>query len=195
MIVTWQPELVHELAAEVIRLCDEDRFLAGGCTSNNLSFQHEDGQVAFDIRQVSDWFMCTDAHNDDTQFVKLNDLLIDVKKSRVALHILGPRKLEHELLGYHEAIRQKVVSSKNVRVLGSKLFDINHRGMDIDEVIGHVHLTIISQLSAIVDARALTLSRRYVLGEAMFAAYQNGIMPFGWDWDSESLWCLDPATI
>lgn len=47
--------------------------------------------------------------------------------------------------------------------------------------------------ASICEMRFLTLSRRVALTESLFFAYQQGLLPFGWDY--RVVWCLNPAKL
>jgi hypothetical protein len=189
------PLLIAALSDEVTDWCRSDKLLAGSTAGAVSAYTYDNRQITFDLRSVSDWFYSTDVRNTDTTFVDLAELTTGVEECCRSMHAFGPKSVKTSLYEYHETVRQLVVASANTYNVGKKMYGIDSRGMDLDKVVAHFQLTIIDHLSTVIDTRVLTLSKRYAPAEAIFTAYQQGLFPFGWDWDHDSLWCLDPSTI
>lgn len=192
MLLPAPMDLIDDLSNEVIECCRSGTFLAGAQQPDELFYAHEDGRVNLDIRNASDWFECTDIHNEDTKFVELMKLTKGIQTAQLAMYLYGPDRLDQAMIDVSDRIHGQVISSKNVTALGKRLFEMNSRGMDLEEVTGHLQSTILEELACIVAARMLTLRKIYVPGEAMFRAFQLGLLPFGWNYEEDSLWCLDP---
>ena len=64
---------------------------------------------------------------------------------------------------------------------------------DWEEALEHLRTTVSAHFSGIINMRAASLSTRHAPTEALFYAYQLGLLPFGWDW--EKLDCLSPSEI
>ena len=115
-------ELFDDLTNEVIEWCQSGKLLAGAPQSDELFYTHEDGRIDFDIRNVSDWFECTDIRNEDTNFVELMNLTKAIFSAQLAFYQFGPDRIDRAVMDISDRVHAPVIASEIVTALGRRLF-------------------------------------------------------------------------
>lgn len=166
--------------------------------SAQLNHEHlymfEGGEIPFRVVGSSFWYCDIDINNEDSRYVDLMDLTDEVEGAYRLIHQFGQWAFQDYITAQFETIRQEVIQNPSVVSLAKQLYTKHQiSATEWDERLEQIHTTILGHFAGIFYARAVSLSSRHAPMEALFYAYQQGLMPFGWDW--ESIICLDPNNL
>jgi uncharacterized protein YaaR (DUF327 family) len=164
---------------KICRLRDEEEFV---CENKNLVF----------------YFECISSKNSQTAYTEMDSRLIDYAEE---LTTTMDSYLTQE---FKNLIRDFISSITNITDNNRKTKDFSDyiiqegqsRGIltknDIPWYRRTIYVTVARQASAIVQMRTVTLSRRFIPLELILDAYKGGLYPFGWDFRTNTIYCLNP---
>lgn len=149
-----------------IRVCSAEQYVNDINTENNDSFCEDLDERM--LATMETWAYMFQEFSLDTELQVARD-----KQDKVG-----------EMLGSHNAIRllaEEVASQTDA--------------FPFDEIHNHVAGRVGVLCEQICAARVLTGGRRYGLTEALFKAFTDGLLPFGYDASSGSIVCLRPSAV
>lgn len=82
--------------------------------------------------------------------------------------------------------------SEAVTRLAQQIHIVDQSGKDGSEFRELIQKDMILHLETVMQCRALTLDRRYLVTELLLQSYQHGLFPIGWNWGCDTLFCLRP---
>lgn len=182
-----------ELSAEVFRVFQSEQFL-----SNHTSYSTRvacSGKKDVHIRIVSNeqYLQDIDIHNESSACVELDEgtiSSIELSFFNFSYHDMHDN-FQH---ASDEATRLSNLLMENdkLRVFATQ-FAATQSTIDPEELYSHIISRPILHGTAILYARVILMGRRYAILEAVLEAYKDGLLPFGWDLETDSILAIRPV--
>ncbi len=183
-------ELATPLLAEVVEWVQSGSILAGPQDDVD-AYTFSDGSIPLQVVDISEWHVDVDIDNEDSRYVDLIDLTREVEGAFRLIHQFGPEDFGDFTYQKYEAVQKSVVENDVVEAFARSVHESSDKkNATWEEDLEHMHSTVLSHFNGILRSRAVSLSKRHAPMEALFHAYQQGLLPFGWDW--ESIVCINP---
>jgi hypothetical protein len=185
-------EIATDLLEETTSWLSSDKLLAGLRDEvAELVYLHNWMKIPVKVVVANIWNAMTDPSKEDTVVHILDKELEEAQSIFFYVDNSSPEPMSALISGKNELVNQIALESQNVKKLGARMDDYRRKGAD-RPLLG-IQNSVNAHFAAINEMRFVTLSRRIALTEALFFAYKQGLLPFGWD--HESLWCLNPANL
>lgn len=144
--------------------------------------------IAVDCRYYID---SIDINNKDSSHVELNGIIDSISKSSVLFSSYAPieevEQLRRSIFESASAMASKATSVQELAVAASLKSDGRHSS---ELIRAHILNMVSTHFRAIVDARVITLSRRFPITEVLLDAYSCGAFPFGFTFEDNNVLCL-----
>jgi hypothetical protein len=189
--------IIQEYLDEIKTVMESNSFLSGTDKSSTVSIAYGDDssrQCQCKIKSLDVFFDCISTSNQVTAYTRLEEDIIEpVNCAYVYLSNYTSRQVEDYISNAIELITKSTAENPNMTLLldfisKGRIFSANK----LLSLHNHVVSAISRHIGVIIEARVLTFSKRIIPIELLLEAYRAGLYPFGWDFEDNSLFCLNP---
>jgi hypothetical protein len=175
---------------------ESESFLSGTNKPLTVSIAYGDDsrQCQCKIKSLDVFLDCISASNQVTAYTRLEEDIIEpVNCAYVYLSNYISKQVENYISNVRESITKSTAENPNMTLLldfisEGHIFSANK----LLSLHNHVVSAVSRHIGVIIEARVLTFSKRIIPIELLLEAYRVGLYPFGWDFDDNSLYCLNP---
>ncbi|MCY2990825.1 MAG: hypothetical protein NTY19_23550 [Planctomycetota bacterium] len=192
---TLDTNLATTLIDEVVEWARSDTLFVQKEMAGQLERQFGMEKISCVIKDGRDFLRAIDVTNEQTSYQELDEIIEQIESYYRTVDSFSPLDFSHSIIDKVSAACESVGKQSSVRQLAEAMTSIERRCGGIDEMSAHIATTVARHLSAVIYARALTLSRRYGPTEMVFLAYRKGLFPFGWSWENAEVLCVDPSRV
>lgn len=189
---------LNELIDEVCDFFTSDRLLQPMATEAPVSFPCFRKPIGMRVTSLKEFVADIDARNPKSACQELDEEILggtletmwfDLK----GFQIYGEFGVAREIIDrLYEDMRSNTRLVELTRRIAEEAFPYCSDTIDFDDLYGVVFGRPGVHADRIITARTIMMGRRYGITEALFEAYKNGLMPYGWDIHSYSLVCISP---
>jgi hypothetical protein len=170
------------LLQEVTELAKSEAFLSqqGSAIS---AYSYQDGEIGFKCGTAQDWYDGLEVENSDSDSATLREQLEEVSSCYRLVHQFGPERFEDFVAEHATKMQVSVEASPSFTSISQDIARSATVSCTLAEISNRLKHDVVSQLYAVIFARCLSLSKRHALTEAILCCYQQGGIPYGWDWE------------
>lgn len=129
----------------------------------------------------------------ESPYYKLTeDVLSDVQDHFLFIDRFSPPEISAAIKERNRNIESLLNESEAVLRLAEQIQNADESNHDSFHHLERLKKDITRHLECIMQYRALTLDRRYLITELLLKTYQAGLFPCGWNWGCDTLFCLRP---
>ncbi|WP_417388408.1 hypothetical protein [Gimesia sp.] len=120
------------------------------------------------------------------------DVQSDFRDNFLFIDRFSPPEISAAIEKRNRKIDSFLNESEAVVRLAEQIHDADESSNDSSQHRERLKTDIARHLESIMQYRALTLDRRYLITELLLKTYQAGLFPCGWNWGCDTLFCLRP---
>ncbi|QDT82048.1 hypothetical protein Mal35_55390 [Gimesia maris] len=125
-------------------------------------------------------------------YILTEGVLSDLRDHFLIIDKFSPAEISATIDERARKIEKLLNESEAIERLAKQIHNQDHSAQDFSHYLELIKKDITFQLMTIMQCRALTLDRRYLITELLMKAYQSGLFPYGWLWGCDTLFCLRP---
>lgn len=192
---TLDTNLATTLIDEVVDWARSDTLFIQREMAGQLECQFGMERISCVIKDCRDFLRAIDVTDERTSYQELDDIIEQIESYYRTVDSFSPLDFSDSVIERVSVACESIGKQPSVRQLAAAITVIERNRGGTDEMSAHIATTVGRHLSAVIYARALTLSRRYGPTEMVFQAYRKGLFPFGWSWENTEVLCVDPNRI
>ena len=188
-------ERIARLAEEVVSLFCSERLFQPDVEYESRQFELANGSETLTIRvcTILDYLNDIYLHNESSHCKALGDWFREIETWAATLRQFDTIRSYKGIEASFDEITAAIENSSRVDAFVTRLLDIGDSRYSREDFLENVTGGIVSAAQHIIDARVVFLGKRFGLTEAVFAAYGDGLFPFGYDRVETELLCVRPC--
>ncbi|MCG6155824.1 hypothetical protein [Rubinisphaera margarita] len=186
-----------ELLEDVLQVFNSDTLLSGVEPPYRIEKFRGDGfSAGFSIVTLNGFHSDLDLQDDESSLVMLRRSVMDkVDGMFMMISGSGASHLEKDLSTVRNKLQVSNEVSSRISIIAKKLEQIeNSVGGALTGVYFErcIQITLRAHFESIVKIRMLTSGTEFVPLEAVLHAYRQGLLPYGWNADTDRVLCVNP---
>jgi hypothetical protein len=187
-------EYLTPLLEEIFEVFSLNTFLNGNTNIEKIMMSCDNYEYSYVVTNIDVFLQNIDINNEETFFTELESSIIDYV---LDLYVsIGNYTLEEDK-NKISLFERKIISIPSKKQKVENYINYISQKYNLDEkkkfsLHQHFVCTISRHISAIIEMRTITLSKRFIPLELVLEAYRHGLYPFGWSSDDDILFCVNP---
>jgi hypothetical protein len=188
---------INELMYEVKTIIMAKTFLRGISKDPNIFFDIGSENIHCRLCSVEELFNSISTKRDQTPYTLLDDFVVEkVARAYNGFACYFHKDMKKQTSDFITNLVQITDSCLPIEKFVNQISQNKLSHESQINLHSHVTITVSRYLTAIIEARVLTLSKRFIQTELLLEAYKTGLYPFGWEFgegaEPQSLLCYNP---
>jgi len=181
----------NELVSEVVDFFTSDRLLQPVGDYETKTFRCHSREILIRVTSLAEYIRDIDINNSDSYCYALDEGLFS--RLQEVEYFLSDYETDGVIDKFHDPIgpiTDMLPGNPRIRMLAEAAFSHCPDSIDFDDIHGHVANRVGVIAWQIIDARLLMMGPRFGITEALFAAFQDGLLPYGWNLRERTIVCV-----
>lgn len=182
---------------ELTQFVSAPAFLSGKTSETSRTFDLGKCTVSWRVVDLSEYIKCISSPGEESPVQWFQEQILDEIRG-VSISINGycncDSQVQEMTWPAGDLIQEQIINSPRTRAFAQEIADDPQAGVDYETAIDSIFHCISNHFNAIMDTRMLTRSKRFAPLEVLFHAYCAGLLPFGWDPETNTILCLRPSS-
>jgi uncharacterized protein YaaR (DUF327 family) len=189
--------ILMPLLEEVRDVFTSKNYLAGMSVPKKVCRLRDEEEFVCECKNLDFYFKCISSKNPKTAYTEMDSRLIDYAgELTTVMNNYSTQEFKNTIRDFISSITSIIDNNYKTKNFSDYILQEGQScGIltenDIPWYRRTIFVTIDRQMAAIIQMRTITLSRRFIPLELILDAYKCGLYPFGWDFMTNTVYCLN----